>query len=118
MLTIDWNIVEGWHKPEIIPYGPITLHNTATSLHYGISVHEGLSSTMNANTGKLQIFRPDMHLNSFLQSSIHIDMPGFDQNELLGCLKKLASIDKSWYPKGVDFPTQMYIRLCHISTDE
>lgn len=43
-------------------------------------------------------------------------MPVFDTNELLGCIKKLVTLDESWYP-NVTFPTQLYIRLCHISTD-
>ena len=45
-------------------------------------------------------------------------MPTFDGKELYNCLKKLVEVDKSWY----DFPegkrNLMYIRLCHISTDE
>jgi branched-chain amino acid aminotransferase len=90
MLSIDWDFSNGWHKPQIIPYGPIQLANTATSLHYGISVHEGISSCMNSKTGVPQAFRPELHLNSFLKSTEHIDMPIFDKDELLGCIKKLV----------------------------
>jgi branched-subunit amino acid aminotransferase/4-amino-4-deoxychorismate lyase len=44
-------------------------------------------------------------------------MPLFDTTELLGCIKQLVNLDKSWYP-DLDYPTQLYIRLCHISTDD
>jgi len=59
-------------------------------LHYGISVYEGISVTKNRETGKLQAFRPDIHLKSFFNSSEHLDLPVFDPKELLGCLKKLV----------------------------
>ena len=43
MLTIDWSKDKGWQKPQIVPYGPMTIPITATSLHYGISCYEGLN---------------------------------------------------------------------------
>jgi branched-chain amino acid aminotransferase len=104
MLTVDWDISHGWHKPQILPYGPLTLANTATVLHYGISVYEGMSSCLNKKTGIPQAFRADLHLKSFLESSDHLDMPLFDTTELLGCIKKLVHIDQAWYPKA-DFAT-------------
>lgn len=91
---------------------------TATCLHYGISVYEGISTTTNAKDGKIQAFRVNDHLKSFYNSSKHLDMPTFDQKELLECLKKLVTIDKDWYPKTPEANTQVYIRLCHISTDD
>jgi len=62
MLSIDWTKAGGWDKPKIIPYGPIQLETSATALHYGISVHEGISVVENSKTGKLQAFRADEHL--------------------------------------------------------
>ena len=44
-------------------------------------------------------------------------MPAFDTTELLECLKKLVIIDKDWFPELAD-PSQLYLRLAHISTDE
>jgi branched-chain amino acid aminotransferase len=62
MLSIDWDAANGWHKPEIKPYGPIEVATTATVLHYGISVYEGIGSCKNAETGKPQAFRAKEHL--------------------------------------------------------
>ena len=53
MLSIDWDIEKGWDKPRIIPYGPFKLDTSASSLHYGISVHEGISVVQNIMNGKL-----------------------------------------------------------------
>jgi branched-chain amino acid aminotransferase len=44
-------------------------------------------------------------------------MPLFNKDELLACLKKLVQIDQSWYPNNENM-NQLYIRLCHISTDK
>ena len=50
MLSIDWTKDKGWAAPQIIPYGPIKLETSATALHYGISVHEGISVVENRDT--------------------------------------------------------------------
>lgn len=119
MFQADWDINSGWGKPRIVPYEPLRIDTTATSLHYGISAFEGISVVKNAQTGKAQAFRTQNNLNSFLAASEHLDMPTFDTNELLGCLKKLVAVDKSWFPNlPNETPGQMYVRMCHISTDE
>jgi hypothetical protein len=41
-------------------------------------------------------------MDQFLNSTNHIDMPLFDTNELLGCVKELAQIDKHWFPNFED----------------
>jgi len=99
MLQADWDINNGWGKPRIVPYEPIKIDTTASSLHYGISAFEGISVVKNAKTGKSQAFRTCTNLKSFLNGSEHLDLPAFDTNELLECLKKLVSIDKSWFPQ-------------------
>ena len=66
------------------------METSATALHYGISVHEGISVVENAKTEKLQAFRANEHLKALVDSSSHLDMPIFDQNELLDCIKDLV----------------------------
>ena len=53
MLSIDWTKDGGWEAPQILPYGPVKMETSATALHYGISVHEGISIVENAKTNKL-----------------------------------------------------------------
>lgn len=72
------------------------METSATSLHYGISVHEGVSIVNNKKTDKLQAFRAKDHLTAFSESSAHLDMPEFDIDELHGCIKQLATLDKEW----------------------
>ena len=90
---------------------------SATSLHYGISVHEGISVVENKSTGLMQGFRADEHLKAFVDSSEHLDMPIFDQNELLKCINQLVKLDKDWI-QVFDSPDQLYARMVHFSTDK
>lgn len=117
MLTIDWSREGGWEAPKIIPHGPISIHTSATALHYGISCYEGISVVKNKETDKLQGFRVDDHLQGFADSTAHLDMPSFDQKQLKECLKPLIQLDREW----IDWfgePDQFYTRLLHISTDK
>ena len=79
-----------------MPYGPIEVETSATALHYGISVHEGLNIMENQNTGKLQGFRVLDHLKGLNDSSDHLDMPKFDPEEFVGCLRTLVQMDRDW----------------------
>jgi branched-chain amino acid aminotransferase len=117
MLSIDWTKANGWEKPEIIPYGPVKMQTSATALHYGISVHEGISVLENSNTGKLQAFRADEHMQAFYDSTEHLDLPLFDKNELLSCVKDLVLLDKDWLKQNDD-PDQFYTRMVHFATDK
>lgn len=44
-------------------------------------------------------------------------MPAFDTNELIGCIKTLVNIDKSWFPDINGLNSQLYVRVNHVSTD-
>ena len=119
MFQVDWNFNDGWGKPRITPYEPIKIDTTATSLHYGISAFEGISIVKNKSSGIPQAFWAKNNLKSFVDASDHLDLPTFDQEELLQCLKKLVSLDQEWFPDlGSNTPSQLYLRLAHISTDE
>jgi branched-chain amino acid aminotransferase len=104
MFVVDWDQHSGWGKPQIVPYGPFKIETTATVLHYGISAYEGISCVKNSETGVPQAFRAQENLKSFYDASYHLDMPLFDTNELLECLKRLVKMDTDWFPE-LDYPS-------------
>lgn len=118
---VDWiKDNGGWQTPQIVPYGPFQIDTSATCLHYGISAYEGFSVFQNAETGAPLAFRARDNLKSFLLASDHLDLPQFDIDELLACLKKLILLDKAWFPEAPYFSklvSQLYLRLAHISID-
>jgi branched-chain amino acid aminotransferase len=117
MMSVDWDHIEGWSKPKIHPYGPLRIPTTATALHYGISVHEGLNIVKNSESGKLQTFRSKDHLDFFQASANHLELPSFNSKEFLKCLGELAKVEKNWIPSHNNEQGSLYARLNHISTD-
>ena len=89
---------------------------SATVLHYGVSVHDGISVVQNANTNKLQAFRAKEHMTDFIRSSKHLDLPTFAGKELMDCIKQLVQLDKDWLDV-VSEGDQFYTRMVHFSTD-
>jgi branched-chain amino acid aminotransferase len=104
MLTIDYDRITGWGKPQILPYGNLSIPVSATSLHYGISCYEGINIVKNKESAKSQAFRADKVLMQFLDTTNHLDLPLFDHNELLLSIKELVKIDKEWFPTNLDNP--------------
>jgi len=82
MLTVNLTPKEGQIDAKIKPIDSISISPTATSLHYGISCFEGVGVSLNETTNNLQFFRLDDHLESFYRSSVHLDMPRFDKEDL------------------------------------
>ncbi len=44
-------------------------------------------------------------------------MPTFDTEELLNCIKSLVHIDQRWFPEINSDPSQLYVRVNHVSVD-
>ena len=65
----------------------------------------------------MQGFRVHDHLKSFKDSSHHLDMPTFDEKELLGCIQELVKLDKDWI-NCLGEPDQLYARMTHFSMDK
>ena len=94
MFEVDYDkFLGGWQKPNIKPYGPLKISTSATGLHYGISCFEGMSVVRNSRTSVPQAFRTNDIMTSFRNSTEHLDMPTFDIEELLKCLKQLVILD-------------------------
>ncbi|XP_042903320.1 branched-chain-amino-acid aminotransferase, cytosolic [Parasteatoda tepidariorum] len=115
MLEVEWSESAGWGKPRILPVHAFQLHPCSKVLHYAQSVFEGMKAFKYSN-GKVALFRPDMNMNRFLVTSERACLPGFNREELLKCIKKLVSIDKSWIPNRE--LCSLYIRPNFIGTED
>ncbi|KAH8815029.1 aminotransferase [Xylogone sp. PMI_703] len=117
MACIAWTEHEGWHTPEIKPYGPLTIMPTASCLHYATQCFEGMK-VYRGYDGKLRLFRPDRNCNRLLMSSLRVALPPFNPQELEKILKKLLSIDgPRWLPKSQP-GTFLYVRPAMIGNGE
>ncbi|RDW63997.1 branched-chain-amino-acid aminotransferase-2 [Coleophoma crateriformis] len=100
MIKVIWTADHGWHAPEIVPYGPLTMMPTASCLHYATSCFEGMK-VYRGFDGKLRLFRPDRNCGRLVTSSSRLALPAFDPVELEKLLKAFLGLDgPRWLPKS------------------
>jgi len=104
-----------WGDVEIMPYQPLELSPSVSSLHYGQAIFEGIKAYKDPN-GNLQIFRPYDNFKRFNSSAERMMMPTVPEEIFMGGMKELLSIDKAWAPELADHA--LYIRPFMFSTDE
>jgi len=68
MVKVTWTDDQGWHTPEITPYGPLSIMPTASCLHYATQCFEGMK-VYRGYDGKLRLFRPDRNCARLVMSA-------------------------------------------------
>mmetsp|Transcript_37333 Transcript_37333/g.71564 ORF Transcript_37333/g.71564 Transcript_37333/m.71564 type:complete len:372 (+) Transcript_37333:69-1184(+) len=113
MLKVRWTAVEGWGSPEILASGPIGLHPFSHVFHYAIECYEGMKAYTD-DAGNTRLFRPEKNMERLNDSAKRLNLPGFNGEELLKCIKELLRVDKEWIPKQKGY--SMYLRPVMFST--
>lgn len=114
MLIMDYKDGE-WQTPEIVPFGPISIHPATSALHYGQAIFEGMKANK-SESGDVLIFRPDMNAKRFQESCERMSMPTISENLFVECVRKLVELDSEWIPNKPGY--SLYIRPFMFSTDE
>jgi len=115
MVTATWKYTTGWSAPELKPVGPISLHPTASVLHYATECFEGLKA-YRGHDGRLRLFRPDLNARRMLMSTLRISLPGFDPAELEKLILALMAVDGAkWLPPSRP-GSYLYLRPAVIGT--
>jgi len=114
MLIMDYKDGE-WQTPEIVPFGPISIHPATSALHYGQAIFEGMKANK-SESGDVLIFRPDMNAKRFQESCERMSMPTISENLFVECVRKLVELDREWIPNKPGY--SLYIRPFMFSTDE
>lgn len=100
MISATWKRGVGWSKPELKPYGPLSLLPTASCLHYATECFEGLKA-YRGHDGKLRVFRIDRNAARLRTSATRISLPGFEPEEVKKLILALLSVDADrWLPKS------------------
>ncbi|MDE5855271.1 MAG: branched-chain amino acid aminotransferase [Ruminococcus sp.] len=113
MLIMPYDKGQGWHDPEIRPYGNIELSPAAMCLHYGQTVFEGLKAYRTAD-GKVQLFRPEENFKRLNVSNERLVIPELPEELAMQCLMELLHIEKDWVPSkdGESLYIRPYIFAC------
>jgi hypothetical protein len=75
MLCVDYDAEHGWHDARVEPYAPLALDPSASVLHYGQAMFEGLKAFRGAD-GKLRLFRLEAHakrMDARRLAAVHAD---------------------------------------------
>ena len=96
-----------WHRPEIKPYGALSLMPSNTALHYGQAVFEGMKATKHAD-GRAVLFRPELHARRLNRSAARLAMAELPEETFLACLHRLVDLDKAWIPPNEG--SSLYVR--------
>ncbi|KXV74024.1 hypothetical protein AD953_13440, partial [Acetobacter malorum] len=64
MAVVTYTEGKGWHTPQILPRGPLTLDPAASVLHYAQEIFEGMKA-YRAPNGDALLFRPDANARRF-----------------------------------------------------
>ena len=105
----------GWQAPQLVPYGPLSLMPTASTLHYATECFEGMK-LYRGNDGRARLFRPDRNAKRLLSSAARVSLPAFPPAELVKLIHSLAAVDAPrWLPanKSGGF---LYVRPTFIAT--
>lgn len=113
MLEVDWNEKKGWGAPKIRPFGDLSIHPAASSLHYSLECFEGMKAYIDADNN-IRLFRPEMNFKRINSSGKRLLLPRVDPDQGLKLLKELLRVDKDWIPNK--FGYSLYIRPTLIST--
>ena len=114
MFVMDYDEGQGWHDPQIVPYGPLTLDPSCMIFHYGQGIFEGLKA-YKAKDGGVLLFRPYNNMNRVNVSNERLCIPPIDVEFGVEATKTLVNLDKDWSPEGEN--TALYIRPFIIATD-
>ncbi|KAH7123459.1 aminotransferase [Dactylonectria estremocensis] len=115
MISATWKYGIGWSKPELKPYGPLSLLPTASCLHYATECFEGLKA-YRGHDGKLRVFRIDRNATRLRTSATRISLPGFEPEEVKKLILALLSVDADrWLPKS-QAGSFLYVRPTIIGT--
>ena len=113
MFTQQYDRGQGWHDPEIHPFGNLSLHPAAAVLHYSQEIFEGLKAYRRKDGG-INLFRPEANAARFNRSARRMVMPEVDEAFHVEAMKQLVSVDRAWVP--ADDGSSLYIRPTMIAT--
>ncbi|KAK3265885.1 hypothetical protein CYMTET_25462, partial [Cymbomonas tetramitiformis] len=113
MFIVEWSAKHGWDQPAIKTVEPLPLHPGAQVLHYGLECFEGMKAYIGVDDS-IRLFRPEMNMARLGRSAARMNLPDFDQDQVLHCLKELLKVDRAWIPKKEGY--SLYLRPTVIAT--
>lgn len=104
-----------WESPRIVPFQNISMSPANMTLHYAITIFEGMKAYKNEQ-GEVLLFRPEMNAKRLNISAERMCIPDVPESLFMEALTQLIDLDRNWVPNAPN--TSLYIRPFVFSTDE
>lgn len=114
MVAIQWDKAQGWHDAKVCAYGPLSLDPSASVLHYGQEIFEGIKAYRHAD-GSIWTFRPEANGERLQRSAARLALPQLPVAEFVESLRQLVAIDHAWVPSTPE--SSLYFRPFMIATE-
>lgn len=104
---------KGWQKGELEPFGDITLSPSASVLHYGQGLFEGLKAYRHHENEKIALFRPKDNAQRMIRGCKRLCIPPIPEEIFIDGVEKVARANKDFVPpykKGAKAQGALYIR--------
>ncbi|MBK6515200.1 MAG: branched-chain amino acid aminotransferase [Polyangiaceae bacterium] len=114
MLCVDYDAEHGWHDARVEPYAPLALDPSASVLHYGQAMFEGLKAFRQADGG-VAIFRLEAHAKRMERGASRLCMPGLPPEDFMQAIRAFVAVEDAWVPSAPS--TALYVRPTLIATE-
>lgn len=114
MVTSTYAPGEGWRRPVLSAYAPISLSPSASVLHYGQAIFEGFKAYRQKDGG-IATFRPIENARRFNRSAQRLAMREIPEELFIACADALIRQDAAWIPSKRG--ESLYLRPVMIGTD-
>lgn len=104
-----------WQQARILPYQNLSMSPSASVIHYGQSVFEGMKAFKNKE-GRFGLFRPDKNIARMNKSAVRLCMPEVPEDIFMEALTRMVQMDHEWIPTGE--LSSLYIRPVLFATDD
>ncbi len=114
MFVCDYDRKNGWHSPQVLPYQNFQVDPSASVLHYGQALFEGMKAFKQKN-GDVVLFRPQFNYARMKFGSERLCMEMPSEDIFVDGVKALVNADSDWIPttKG----SSLYLRPTLIGTE-
>ena len=97
MLQVEWTAAYGWHEPQIVPYGKLSIDPSAGVLNYAVECFEGMKAYKDAQ-GRPRLFRPEVNIARLNRSAARVALPSFDPTAFLALLTRFVALESGHIP--------------------
>jgi branched-chain amino acid aminotransferase len=114
MFRMDYTEGQGWREPSIVPFGPLAMHPSSSTIQYAQAIFDGSKGYRNED-GSIRLFRPQAHINRLNRSANELCMPAVDADLVLQAMRELVALERDWVPSKRG--TAIYLRQTMVGTE-